>query len=858
MFNFASSRQRRDGLSRINPKGHRASSNFAKTRGCSGLSAIPQGMYPSRTISSILRKQSKLHLICMKKTLLLFLAAMLSLTTLADSRSAQQMMLIAKQKLGTSVTLVSSHASRAKSSGCNSTCCYAVYNAADGKGFAIVGADDRLPEIIGYSTSGSFADDCMAPQLKALLEDMQDGLSSGTAEYEARSAQQQSVDYLITSSWGQNNPYNKLCPQYNGTTCPTGCVATALSQVINYWGRQGVFSQVGKDTITWVTQDNSNKENNTTLTVDLTRPVEFDKILDKYLVGQVYANGEDDAVAWLTATCGALCKMQYGTGGSSSQLAFLDAVEQSYDFAPGSKTVVSSFYTDDEWRDMIYNELSHRRPIVYSAYKKKGGSGHSFVLDGNDSQGYVHVNWGWDGMCNAYYSLDLMLPSNETATAYGEGGYTQAAGMVINFCPEAVEQHSEYVCKKIGYDIKSQSLRIYGLTAFSHCRRADLAFRLVNKQTQKADTIIYKMPEGVSVFPETLSMGTDMNDCVADVVPDLSAVGDGTYTLSILSHDPEENGCTLIRTFSNVCQTVELTIQDNVVTAAVQDSVNYDKLTATLDVVNETGPIAGCSVKLRQIISNYTGFECRNSAMAMYYVDAKYEYVFDGLHDNDIAKTPYKLLASFNQSFKADCKDTLIVTCTIPEAGKYVVFSCGRFQGSVNGYLTHTSVEVAEAHTADLYESFKDVVLTVPETVKLGDSFQIKLTCTPLADMKGMVVLGVKGTDGETWLMASQETEDLYYQQEFTKTVDIPGNLFQTPGKYAHKCYFLANDGRRYYFGVTDPKTYDYPMINVMSPTDIEEVHGAAIIGNTSKLIKNGHFVIIKNGRQYNALGQKI
>ena len=57
---------------------------------------------------------------------------------------------------------------------------------------------------------------------------------------------------------------------------------------------------------------------------------------------------------------------------------------------------------------MLYEELSSGRPVLYSGSKNM--SGHEFVCDGYDGNGMFHINWGWNGLSNGYFLLNVLDP----------------------------------------------------------------------------------------------------------------------------------------------------------------------------------------------------------------------------------------------------------------------------------------------------------------------------------------------------------------------------------------------------------------------------------------------------------------
>jgi hypothetical protein len=96
---------------------------------------------------------------------------------------------------------------------------------------------------------------------------------------------------------------------------------------------------------------------------------------------------------------------------------------------------VRSDYSEPEWMDMVYNELSQQRPLYYQGvhlnFDPSTGlvaAGHSFVIDGYNEQGMVHVNWGWYGNYDGYFDIALLDVRGLQFNSYQD--------MVINFVPD--------------------------------------------------------------------------------------------------------------------------------------------------------------------------------------------------------------------------------------------------------------------------------------------------------------------------------------------------------------------------------------------------------------------------------------
>ena len=127
----------------------------------------------------------------------------------------------------------------------------------DGGGFVVVSAEEKVKPVLAYSTSGSFDVDKMAPGFDFTLSSYIDEIDfvrenniAATSDIKKEWAMVESsgritenrnagVGPLLTTTWNQNYPYNSLCPEDtagHGDHVYAGCVATAMAQVMNYWG----------------------------------------------------------------------------------------------------------------------------------------------------------------------------------------------------------------------------------------------------------------------------------------------------------------------------------------------------------------------------------------------------------------------------------------------------------------------------------------------------------------------------------------------------------------------------------------------------------------------------------------------
>ncbi len=209
------------------------------------------------------------------------------------------------------------------------------------------------------------------------------------------------IEPLLKTTWYQDEPYNNMCPEIDGKKTYTGCVATAASQVMNYfkWPAQGTGAVEYDD-------------QGTIRTLDYSRaPFDWDNMLDSYSDG--YNQTQADAVAWLMAAVGHAAHMMYGTDGSGAyDCEMLIGAQEYFGYNELAQCMYRDFYCDEDWEKMIYDNLANVGPVYYAG--SDGNMGHAFVCDGYSDNGYFHLNWGWGGFYDGYFLLDALYPDGQS------------------------------------------------------------------------------------------------------------------------------------------------------------------------------------------------------------------------------------------------------------------------------------------------------------------------------------------------------------------------------------------------------------------------------------------------------------
>ena len=313
---------------------------------------------------------------------------------------------------------------------------YYIFNTTNNKGYVIVSGDDRTTSILGFTDSGSFDPNNIPANMRGWLENYDKQIQAldelgvlGTGFSTPRPTRN-SISPLVTSHWDQGAPYWDHCPEFMditeegdtvGELAYTGCVATSMAQIMNYYKFPLTISQpIPSYLVTFYMNEEYG-----VFETDMLEPMYFDwaNMKDRYTGAETQA--EKDAVAWLMLYAGCAAHMQYGLNASSTSDPYIPTALNDY-FNYDAKLVYRSDYDQAQWEDMIYNELVEGRPMIYNGRAGTGG-GHSFVCDGYAYGDYFHINWGWGGLGDGYFVLSVLNPY-----AGGIGATTSLEGYNID------------------------------------------------------------------------------------------------------------------------------------------------------------------------------------------------------------------------------------------------------------------------------------------------------------------------------------------------------------------------------------------------------------------------------------------
>ena len=284
---------------------------------------------------------------------------------------------------------------------------YYIFDRPEG-GVVFVADDDAIGRtVLGYTEQGSYDPEALPlamqdwlRQITVLMTAVHEGKIHETDV--VRRAASKKIQ-LQLPLWNQGEPYNRLCPMSGDQRCITGCVATAMAEVMKYWQ----WPKHGYGYVSYhdngCGQDLSqNLANNT---------YDWNNMLDSYRQGG-YNDTQATAVATLMRDCGYAVHMHYTPRESAAGVSAA-TMQRYFHYSPLAKDRYSGNYSTDQWHDYLHEDLDAGRPVLYSGQSTKSGEGgHEFVITGYDGDNLYYVNWGWGGSQNGWFTLTNLLNYN--------------------------------------------------------------------------------------------------------------------------------------------------------------------------------------------------------------------------------------------------------------------------------------------------------------------------------------------------------------------------------------------------------------------------------------------------------------
>lgn len=291
---------------------------------------------------------------------------------------------------------------------------YYVFNDEVNGGYVVISGDERMPDILGYSTKGNYQAGKNPPALEWWLGQMQHELRSVRQGANVQQIPNHpAIQPMIQTHWGQDEPYNLRLPNRGCELTQhyyTGCVATAMAQVMYYY-------RCPEGQTTTIPDYLDQSFTPTSFNWDVMQPSYWDS----------RGEGIDEVCKLMFYCCASVeAKLSFEETGAS-HIDMTEALRRYFGFAETTHSVQRTSFSAEEWDQLIYHELEEGRVVLYSgsSVSTDAYSAHMFICDGYDENGLYHINWGWDGGSDGYFLLSVLNPDEEGVGGnQGSGGYS--------------------------------------------------------------------------------------------------------------------------------------------------------------------------------------------------------------------------------------------------------------------------------------------------------------------------------------------------------------------------------------------------------------------------------------------------
>lgn len=319
-----------------------------------------------------------------------------------------------------------------------------VFNRGANEGFVLISADDRFPVVIGYAFEGRFDATRMPDNLKGWLRGYEREM---TAVMEGRATAINATEEAVPTRnlptsvapiletgvnaadpiiWDQGYPFNTLHPILeSGQQAYTGCVATAMAQIMRHykWPASATGGYDYYDNLLGGPNTHYSGTFGTT----------YDWVNMPGTVSSDVTNAQVTALSTFMRDVTFSVNMQFADFGSGTFSIYVGrALRDNFHYKHSLRYLDRALVPTPEWKALIRQELAEQRPVYYSG--SDGEMGHAFVCDGYEADGTFHFNWGWGGLSNGNFYLNLLNPGS-LGTGAGNGGYSTNQEIVVGIEP---------------------------------------------------------------------------------------------------------------------------------------------------------------------------------------------------------------------------------------------------------------------------------------------------------------------------------------------------------------------------------------------------------------------------------------
>jgi hypothetical protein len=287
------------------------------------------------------------------------------------------------------------------------------------EGWILISGDKGAVPVIGFSLTGKYSvpdkttDNALntfinkySEQIKAIksLKSASENpgwlVSTKSATVSAEKQADAWVFPIIKVNWDQGSQWNRFCPidpAGPGGHVYVGCVAVAMSQAMSTFKKPA--TGLGTNTYT--------PPGYTIQYVDFNAA--------SYKWDSMSLSSADNYNALLLYHTAVSVNMQFSATASGSYMTDASSALKKYFNYSRHVTYRSRLTNDQDWMNLLNSELLKGRPIMYAADADNGTAGHAFNIDGVIN-GYYHLNWGWNGTDNGYFTINSLRPGSNDFT----------------------------------------------------------------------------------------------------------------------------------------------------------------------------------------------------------------------------------------------------------------------------------------------------------------------------------------------------------------------------------------------------------------------------------------------------------
>ena len=412
-------------------------------------------------------------------------------------------------------------------------------------GFVVISGDKSAPPVLSFSDQQLYNDSDVVPPFEMWINHYADQIrqikkqhivqSQFVSQWEAvlsgapvfRSGDE--VEPLMLSKWDQGEYYNYYCPKDaagdNGRVV-TGCVATALAQLIYYYR----FPETGTGSYSY-TDENYGVQS-----------ADYGNTTYNYNAMCDVPTSINTEISKLIYHCGVGVDMVYGPDGSGMYNHSAARVLRTYfKFSPETEYLYRDS-TDLNWDSVIVSHLNRKMPMYYAGWSLPNINGHGFICDGYktaDSCYFFHFNFGWSGYMDNYYYTDALV--------VGGSNFNLAQELIINAYPDTT-QYTYPTPQPLTGSLTLTAMEgtfTDGSLAHEHCPAGmDFLWNIepdVSNLTNVTLTLHYSLAEGDTLFVTNPYVNTfEMR--TADTGTVTIDWGTAALTVNLLTHSSASEG----------------------------------------------------------------------------------------------------------------------------------------------------------------------------------------------------------------------------------------------------------------------------------------------------------------------------